>query len=138
MVTDCDNVSQSLQFFDTKSLKEELNESINILLLRFEIDEDFIDLNSREISDLAFKCLKKSIIILLLSKEGKKFTIIWKSKDIQNLLVLKPYKEKLSEDQIELYEFVSVFLTNSLKSGHLGKILLEKVEQNFNFILINL
>ncbi|XP_070490028.1 uncharacterized protein [Chironomus tepperi] len=120
MITNCDSLSEALQFFDTKSLKIELNEPSNVLVLRFEVDEDFVDLNLREILDLSNKCLKKSVLILLMCMEAKKFSIFWKSKDIKSLLALKPYKEKLSEDHIELYEFIAEFLTNSLKMGHLG------------------
>ncbi|XP_070494610.1 uncharacterized protein [Chironomus tepperi] len=119
-ITNCDNLSEALNFFDSNSLKLELDESTNILVLRFEVDEDFVKLNMREISDLASKCVEKSVIILLMSKQFRKFSIFWKSKDIKSLLALKTYKERLSEDYIELYEFVTVFLTSSLKKGHLG------------------
>lgn len=59
-----------------------------------------------------------------MSTEVRKYSIFWKSSDIGNLLALKPYKERLTEDQIELNEFVASFLMNSLKAGNLGKNLL--------------
>jgi hypothetical protein len=92
-----------------------------ILLIKIIISEDFKAITLLNLKKLQKKFKSQNIVIFISSVNRNKFMIYWKSKDIQQLLTLKPYgKIFIDVDQL-LCEFAVEFLIKSLENGHLGK-----------------
>jgi hypothetical protein len=120
-ILNCKDLSSVLDFFNTAKITDELKNTEDVLFIKFLIDEDFGELPGNDMIKLSNDCSGKSIVILLESKEGNRFSIYWKSKDIPFFLVFKPYNETMSMKDRDIYDFIADFLTTCLKLGHLGK-----------------
>lgn len=77
------------------------------------------ELNSYEIWELNGKFEKKSVILRFCSEDDGKFYIYWKSREIQNFLILTWFDEKNEDKKMD--EFLMKFLRECLRRGHLGK-----------------
>ncbi|CAH1734539.1 unnamed protein product [Chironomus riparius] len=119
-ILNCKDLSSVLDFFNTPSIIDQLKESESVLFIKFLIDEDFGELTGNDITKLADDCAGKSIVILLESMKGHRFSIYWKSREIPFFLAFKPYDETMTMKKREIYDFIADFLTSCLKLGHLG------------------
>ena len=84
-------------------------------------------LKTDELDILTNKCLRKSIVVLIASKNDDKFLIYWKSNEIEHFLSFKPYNSTEMEANKILFQFIVKFLASSLNKKHLGKINFIKV-----------
>jgi len=94
------------------------------LLLNFQFYDNFLDLDSSDLQELLRKCSDKSAVITLEAKEDAKFSIYWKSKEIEEFLVLKPNLKVDLKNVKLLNQFIADFLAESLLSNHLGEFAL--------------
>jgi len=120
-ILNCKDLSSVIEFFNTAKITDELKNE-DVLFIKFLIDEDFGELTGSDLSNLANYCSGKSIVILLESKEGHRFSIYWKSNKIPFFLIFKPYDETMSIKDREIYDFIADYLTTCLKLGHLGEL----------------
>lgn len=107
---------------DLSNILENQAATDNVLSIKLQIDDNFEKLSSTELNSLSEKCRNKSIVILLTAKDSDTVYVYWKSKDIDNILILKHYSENYSQDDKKIYEFVAEFLTKSLSKGELGEL----------------
>lgn len=121
-ILNCKDLSSVLDFFNTTNVTDELKNLENVLFIKFIIDEDFGELTTDDVTKIVESCIKKSVVILLESKEGHRYSIYWKSKNIPFFLIFKPYNETMTVKDREIYDFVADFLTSCLKLGHLGEL----------------
>lgn len=91
-----------------------------IFLFKLQIKEAFQALNTTELCQLAQKFSICSVVIFLSSENGKRFFIYWKSNKIKHFLMFKTYYKADFMYQFRAFEFIAIFLGNSLKYGHLG------------------
>jgi len=103
----------------TPSINNQENSNF-IFKFRIIIDEMFNELVPKSTRKLQQIFKKRSLVVYIASKENRKFLIYWKSKDIRQILSLKPYHDTLSEKDKHICEFAVEFLANSLRNGHLG------------------
>ncbi|CAG9807112.1 unnamed protein product [Chironomus riparius] len=107
---------------DIFKVVESVNQSKDILLLKFQTTDDFVDLSSTDLHKLNKVCSHKSAVIIFESKTDENFSIYWKSNEIEEFLILK-INEKLDikMDRM-LHEFITDFLVKSIEINHLGLI----------------
>ena len=116
------NLQYIINLFDSIDLKEELEDKTTVLFLKIHVSDLFDDLNSEAVEEICRKCFKKSIVIFVASENCDKSLIYWKSKDIQQLITLKHYKEEFTENDSKIYKFVADYLAKSLSRGELGTL----------------
>ncbi|XP_070504766.1 uncharacterized protein [Chironomus tepperi] len=119
-ILNCNNLSSVIDFFNTPNVTDELKNSDSVLYIKFLIDDDFGELTGNDLTKIMDYCNGKSIVILLESKEGQRYSIYWKSKNIPFFLIFKPYNETMTIKDREIYDFIADFLATCLKLGHLG------------------
>lgn len=98
-----------------------INTLVNVIKIKIVADSNECELNLINLKKLRQKFKNKSVILFITANDDNKFSIYWKSKDIKQLLLLKPYKESFLRNDKDLCEFVADFLADSLKIGHLGE-----------------
>lgn len=91
-----------------------------MLKYKFNIKENFDKFQSEDLKKIQLKFVSRSIVIFITSNHETRYHIYWKSKDISEILFLKPYEYYFSENDKDLCEFVANFLANSLEDKHLG------------------
>jgi len=110
-------------YFNSTEVLTLLVDHSKVLLFKLQIKNTSCKFNKMELNELGQKCAKNSIVICLATKDGNEFFLYWKSKDIQELLMFKIRDEDTYMNDLRLFEFISTFLTDSLRRGYLGKIL---------------
>ena len=125
-------IENLVNYFESSETAENvLKDSSKVLLFKLEIEDDRSNFNSTELNELANRCAGNSIVIFLATKDRKRFFIYWKSKEIQKFLMLKIYDECDFMYDLRHFEFITKFLTNSLRRGHLGEFLFKISYQLF-------
>ena len=132
-VENCKGFEHAVDRIRMTSLKTGFGDSDDIILIKFEYDNKFEDFTSSEMSMLMNLCNEQSVVIHLESKNWDKFSIYWKSKDLDYFLTTKPYENQITKDDAELYGFVAEFLANELGCGYLGRHIIYYHEPRFNF-----
>lgn len=117
----CKDVAESLQYLDSVNIKDESNNPEVILLLTIQLDEIFQNLSQIELQKLSRSCRNKSIVLVFESKSQDKFSIYWKSKEMQNFLILAAYNDTPVVTDRNFYYYLATFLAECLACGHLGK-----------------
>jgi hypothetical protein len=91
------------------------------LEFKFHIEEKFDRLTSTQLSKIETTFKTSSAVVFLAAKDYTKFEFFWKSCNNEQFLVLKPFKDKFSEDEKEVWTLAANFLNNSLRTGQLGE-----------------
>ena len=119
--TDCKNIQNLKDLFDSVELKQEFEDQTTVLLLKIPVNDLFDDLDPIVLKEINRKCFNKSIVMFVTSENSNKASIYWKSKDIQQLITLVHYEEEFTENDSKIYKFVADYLSKSLSKGELGK-----------------
>lgn len=91
----------------------------SVLFLTIDISSDFERL---EASEQLKEITKNHSIVILVSNEGNnKQTLLWKSKDIHQILTYKHKSDGNAEHDEKIYAFIAEFLTKCLSYGRLGE-----------------
>jgi len=93
-----------------------------VIVVKLCIEDDVGSISQYELSMLAEKFHKKSVIVIILRKIDDSPLIFWKSDAIGYFFTLNEFSNTTSNDERKIYEFVGDFLIKSLKVGHLGKL----------------
>jgi len=117
-----ENLSTYFESVEISSILKDVNK---VLFFRLKIKDVSCKPSIAELEEIAQKCAKNSIIILLFTKNDNKFLLYWKSKKIQHFMILKLCTDFDLYNNLKLFEFVTKFLINSLKREHLGKFCLK-------------
>ncbi|XP_070507937.1 uncharacterized protein [Chironomus tepperi] len=118
-ITTCGSISEILELLHSSSIEASLKNTQIVTVITFKTVTFETSLSSNELDLLAIKCIEKSIIILIASKNDDKFLIYWKSSDIDNFLSLKSYSIEMESNKT-IFLFIVDFLTYSLNQKHLG------------------
>lgn len=125
---DADNIEQltietcgSLSVF-LESLNSSLKDIEKVTIITFENVSFDSALDSDELEVLTSKCLRKSIVVFIISKSKEEFLIYWKSSEIDQFLSFKPYSSTEMVTNKTLFQFIVKFLARSLNQRHLGEI----------------
>ena len=94
--------------------------SKKVLLLRFEIGTDFLQLSQFELQKLNEACKGRNIVVALDEKESKKSSIYWRGKGFKDFVALEPFCDESSEEHSKLTQFVVEFLVQCLSNGQSG------------------
>ncbi|XP_070497112.1 uncharacterized protein [Chironomus tepperi] len=124
-----ENVTKALRFLNNLQYSTIIQK---VLVVMLSIDEDIESVSQTKLKMLGYKLSKKSVIIIIICKELDKPLIFWKSEDIGHFLTLKSYSNMLN-----VYEFIGMFLINSLKIGHLGIFKFISAHQDTKVIELN-
>jgi predicted transcriptional regulator len=102
------------------------------LIIKFQFVDILPDLYPADLQNICSKFHGKSKVLLLVSEKEEKFSIYWKSTEIDEFLELKHTKKLDWESDRSLSDYIAEFLTKSLHNDHLGKFrnCLNEVEQN--------
>ena len=122
-ILNCRNLPTAIEFFESTNVRSELQIPESVLLIQFQVDEDFGELTTTDLLKLIQICQGKAVVIYITSKNYDKFSIYWKSKDLQYFLMFKLYDGILPNDEKKIYEFIADFVADSLSRGELGKII---------------
>lgn len=121
-INNCKDFSSVLQVFETPNVKNEVDNSMTLLVLNIDVDEPCDKLKSKELLQLSNKCKNKAIIIHFSKRNENNFAIHWKSKDLPKFLSFLPEDEASITNENIFYKFIREFLLESLKNGSLGKL----------------
>ena len=121
LINDYKNLPQVLE--NLESIIENLNNLQELLLLKFQIEEKIIEINAIERQEVNKLCKNKSAVIVIESLFDDQSIIFWKVTEIEDFLVFKSSEQsnQSSNEIKKLNAFISNFLTDSVKNGHLGK-----------------
>jgi len=114
----CINKDDFLAFFDMTDESPDVGSS---LMIKFHFVDILPELNEVDLQNISKKCNGKSKVFLLVSENEEKFSIYWKSKEIDDLLELKHTKKMDWESSRSLSQYIAEFLAKSLKSDHVGE-----------------
>ena len=117
----CETIKDSIKFLNSQSFSDRLRNSNHVFPVKFQIANNLIDLSEDDLKELSGNFKNDSIVIYLTSILSLKFSIHWKSKDIDNLISLKPFTDILSKDDEEIYEEAVEMIANSLNNNQLGE-----------------
>jgi len=120
-IESCKDFRHAVDYIKALELDKNLQESDDVILAKLHFEDGLNDFISSEMSELMELCKNKSVVILLVSKNFDKFSIYWKSKELDHFLITKPYDDQITKDDAELYDFIAEFLAEELKFGYLGK-----------------
>ncbi|KAL7048603.1 hypothetical protein ACKWTF_003418 [Chironomus riparius] len=109
-----------MTYMNSTEVKRLLKKSKNIFLFKLQISETSKRPSPSDVENLGRICINNSIVIILMTKDGKNFFLYWKSKKIKYFLIFKIYSGSSFMNDLKLFEFLGGFLAESLKLGHLG------------------
>ena len=112
-LNNCKNLSEAFKFV-------KFDDSKSVLLVETSIEDNFGKFKPQDLTEINKKCKNKSIVLFLAFKNSSKFSIFWKSKELDHFLFLKPYTDEFTENDKKVYEFIVNVLADSLNCGHLG------------------
>ncbi|CAG9801230.1 unnamed protein product [Chironomus riparius] len=113
-------IESLITFFDNSDVTNLLNDANKILLFKLQVEDISKKPTATDLEELGRKCANNSVVIYLTTKNDYKFYLYWKNKEIQHFLALKVYEELYLMNDTKLFDFLTSFLMNSLKRGHLG------------------
>jgi len=93
------------------------------LEFKFTIDENFETFDAKILNEISNIHQNKSMVLLFMEKDGKKFLVYWKMAGMEYFLTLKEFKLNPDLDYKEFYEFIGDFLLNSLRYNHIGEFI---------------
>ena len=120
-ILNCKDLPSAIEFFDSASVKSELQAPESVLFIQFQVEEDFGELTSTDLLKLTQISQEKSVVIYITSKNDDKFSIYWKLKNIQYFLMFKAYDGTSLNDEKKVCEFIADFVAKSLSKGELGE-----------------
>lgn len=112
----CDSKDEFLHYFES-SLENELS---TVLLVRIEFSCALPELDVTNLQMMTDLCAAKPLVLLLLSKIAKTWSIFWKSKT-EGFLKLQHLRKLTWDENLLISEYVADFLAKSLNNHHLGK-----------------
>ncbi|XP_070490541.1 uncharacterized protein [Chironomus tepperi] len=121
-ILNCKNLPTAIEFFESPSVKSELQSKDSILFIQFQVEEDFGELTSAHLSNLIQISQDKAVVIYIRSTNDDNFLVYWKSKDFQHFLMFKAYDETSLSDEKKICGFIANFVADSLSRGELGII----------------
>ena len=124
-ITTIDNfqsIENIFEYFDSAKISSLISENDKVFLFKLQIKEAEHAPSSSDFHKLAKTFSICSVVIFLSTENGKRFFLYWKSNKIQHFLIFKIYDRADFMHQFRVFDFIAIFLGNSLRSGHLGKI----------------
>jgi len=94
--------------------------SEKVLLLRFEIGTDFLQLSQFELKKLNDACTGRDVVVTLDGKESTKLSIYWRGKGFKDFMALDSFYDESIEEHSKINEFIIDFLVQSLSNGQSG------------------
>jgi len=98
----------------------DLTASEKVLLLRFEVDTDSLQLSKLNLQNLNEACKGRDVIVTLDGKESTKSSIYWRGKGFKHFVALEPFCDETTNEQSKLYQFIIDFLVRCLSNGQSG------------------
>ena len=92
--------------------------SKKVLLLKFEILAEFLQLSSNELQKLNDAFLGRDVVVKLDGMESTKSLIYWRGKEFKSFVALQPISDESSPEQ--LYQFIVDFLVQCLSNDQSG------------------
>ena len=89
--------------------------------MKFTIDKNFETFDSKILNELSNIHQNKSMILLFMEKNGKKFLVYWKMAGMNYFCILKEFKLNPDLNYKEFYEFIGDFLLNQLRHKRIGE-----------------
>lgn len=122
---DSKDIHEAIKAISLKKCQKDQN---FILFFRVVIDDDLpsATLTQHQLKELGQIYTGKSVIILLESKNFFKFSLMWKSNDIDFFFKLNHYSKTFVKEDQKIYNFIAAFIERSMRHGHLGKSDLQK------------
>jgi len=90
------------------------------LLLRLEIDADFLQLSQIELQKLNEAYEGRDVVVTVNGKESTKSSIYWRGKGFKDFATLQPFCDGFTEERPKVYQYIVDFLVHSLTNSQSG------------------
>lgn len=91
-----------------------------VLFIKVQSEGGLDSLNADEIQTLSRKFIDKAVVFYIASRNNEKFIIYWKSKGIEEFLILMNNGKVFKDNDKIIYDFIADYLAESLSKGELG------------------
>lgn len=121
-IVDCPSNQEAIDLLLNESFKESFYNNPEAIGVSIILNEKFRVLEDSELDEIEEKYSnpEKSILISLQSNIDQKFSILWRLKGKNKILILE-VNQSQSEDLKEAKKFIEKFLTESLMRGESGE-----------------
>ncbi|XP_070505237.1 uncharacterized protein [Chironomus tepperi] len=134
VIIPCTSKDDFLQFFESSNRTEQSD----YLLIKFLFPDAVPGLETADLQKINTKYGEQSPVLMLMSENEEKWTILWKSQENEKFFELKHPKKLNWEESLKLCEFVADFLAKSLKNNHIGIISQFSYQSSLNLIELDL
>jgi len=119
-VQNCKSSEDISGYADSILPSKDSTTSKKVLLLRFEINADFLQLSQIELQKLNAAYTGRDVVVTVNGKESTKSSIYWRGKQFKDFVTLQPFCNVSTEGHQKLYQFIVDFLVQGLSNGHSG------------------